>query len=123
MRARVTGHLPHESVLAGLLQADLVIIPSRAESYGLVLMEAVRLGIPRIITAATGGLLEQAQAAPEQVTLFTSGSVDSLVAAIDCVKDKPVRRKEEEWPPIPENSVATAGPLGVGSRVGMWLCA
>lgn len=39
-----------------LKQADLFVCPSRQESFGLVIIEAMALGIPIITTATSGGL-------------------------------------------------------------------
>ena len=38
-----------------LKQADLLVLPSRYESFGLVIMEAMLLGVPVITTDTTGG--------------------------------------------------------------------
>ncbi|MGH8926732.1 MAG: glycosyltransferase, partial [Acidimicrobiia bacterium] len=55
-RVRFLGPLPH-GLLADLYRAaDLVVVPSRAESFGLVAAEAQACGTP-VVAARTGGLI------------------------------------------------------------------
>ncbi len=53
----VTGILPHRELLAMVASADIVVIPSRFEGFGLSAIEAMALARPVIVTAA-GGLAE-----------------------------------------------------------------
>ena len=56
-RVRHIGSLDREA-LAGLLDAaDVVVVPSRTESFGLVPLEAAASGTP-VVAARVGGLLE-----------------------------------------------------------------
>src|SRR5262249_10204721 len=50
---RFVGPLPHAEVLARLDASDLLVSPSRMESFGLALAEARALGVP--IVARAGG--------------------------------------------------------------------
>jgi glycosyltransferase involved in cell wall biosynthesis len=52
---RVVGWLPRPSVDELLGRARLVLVPSRYEPFGMVALEAMRLGTP-VLAAATGGL-------------------------------------------------------------------
>ncbi len=52
-----TGVLPHEALLKLVATADIVVIPSRFEGFGLTAIEAMALSRPVIVTAV-GGLLE-----------------------------------------------------------------
>lgn len=47
----VAGHVPHSSVTGFYANADLLVIPSRSEAYGIALTEALLSGVPCIATA------------------------------------------------------------------------
>jgi glycosyltransferase involved in cell wall biosynthesis len=74
-------HLPgyRTDVRACLQSFDLFVSPSREESFGLAILEAMSIGLPMISTAAEG----PAEFLREQpVTLVEIGSVDALAGAI-----------------------------------------
>ena len=52
---RITLLGPQSNPFPYLKQADLFVCPSRKESFGLVILEAMALSIPVITTATTGG--------------------------------------------------------------------
>ncbi|CAA0090427.1 Alpha-D-kanosaminyltransferase [Halioglobus japonicus] len=52
-----TGSLAHRSMLEVIASADIVVVPSRFEGFGLTAIEAMALARPVIVTAV-GGLLE-----------------------------------------------------------------
>ncbi len=56
-RVTFTGVLTGQSLAAEYARADLLIVPSRSESYGMVVSEAFARGIPVLATGA-GGLPE-----------------------------------------------------------------
>jgi glycogen synthase len=51
------GELPRGDVAAFLFDADIVIVPSRLEPFGLVALEAAQVGRP-VVASAVGGLPE-----------------------------------------------------------------
>ena len=53
----ITGILPHAQLLDAMAAADLVVVPSRFEGFGLTALEGMALGRPVIATTA-GGLPE-----------------------------------------------------------------
>jgi glycosyltransferase involved in cell wall biosynthesis len=59
-RVRLTGVLPRDAAWAG---ADLAVLPSLAEAYGMVVTEALARGIPAIVT--DGGPAEALGADPD----------------------------------------------------------
>lgn len=59
---------------------DLVVVPSRFESFGLVALEAMSEGVP-VIAAQTGGLVELIRPG-ETGRLFTVGDSQDLVRAL-----------------------------------------
>jgi D-inositol-3-phosphate glycosyltransferase len=48
--------LPHDRVAAAYRAADVLVVPSRSESFGLVAVEAQACGLP-VVASAVGGLL------------------------------------------------------------------
>ena len=59
---------------------DLLVLPSRTESYGMVLAEALACGVP-VIATATGGVREALD--PSAGLLVRPGDADGLAAALD----------------------------------------
>lgn len=74
------GFLPNEEVLAQLAKFDFAVLPSFSESFGLVSLEAMALGLPTIFTRLSSG--------PEIISDGVDGwlcdprSVDDLAQAI-----------------------------------------
>ncbi|WP_436326590.1 glycosyltransferase [Brevibacterium sp. FAM 27836] len=50
----ILGELPAPDIDALLGRADLLLLPSRAEAYGMVVAEAAAAGVPAFVTAGTG---------------------------------------------------------------------
>jgi glycosyltransferase involved in cell wall biosynthesis len=49
-----TGAVPHEQTLGYLAAADAVVVPSVAESFSRVVVEAAAAGTPAVVTRTTG---------------------------------------------------------------------
>ena len=56
-RVRFLGAISHEQLAGYYALADVCVVPSRTESFGLVALEAQALGTP-VVAAAVGGLTE-----------------------------------------------------------------
>ena len=56
-RVRLTGPQTGERLEAAYAKADLLVLPSRVEAYGMVVTEALARGIP-VLAAAVGGVPE-----------------------------------------------------------------
>lgn len=55
-RVEVTGPLAGEALEAQWHAADLLVLPSLAETYGLVVTEALARGLPAVVAAGTGAV-------------------------------------------------------------------
>jgi glycosyltransferase involved in cell wall biosynthesis len=62
-RVTFTGPLTHRGVSAAYDAADLLVVPSRSESYGMVVAEALAHGIP-VVASSVGGVPEALGPAP-----------------------------------------------------------
>ncbi|MDP4013187.1 MAG: glycosyltransferase family 4 protein [Candidatus Nanopelagicales bacterium] len=78
--ATFLGWLPEPDLHAIVAAADVAIVPSIYEPFGLVALEAAALGTPAVV-ADTGGLAEFADAGRVAVT-FKPGDASSLAAAV-----------------------------------------
>lgn len=63
-RIRLAGPLTGADLAAAYARADLVVLASRAETYGMVVTEALARGIP-VLATAVGGLPETLGRAPD----------------------------------------------------------
>jgi glycosyltransferase involved in cell wall biosynthesis len=54
-RVRFSGALPEEDLARSYAEADLLVLPSRSETYGMVVTEALARGLP-VVAADVGGV-------------------------------------------------------------------
>lgn len=72
-RTSFTGPLGDTALCAAYAQADLVVVPSRTETYGMVVTEALARGIP-VVCSQAGGL-------PDTLGLLGDGERPGLLVA------------------------------------------
>lgn len=89
VRAKVefTGHLSHEETLERVASADIAVLPSRAEAFGLAAAEAMALGRP-VVVSDVGGLPEVVD---HEVTglVVPPDDVEALTGALTRLLDSP----------------------------------
>lgn len=88
---RYMGHLSEDRVWDAYAQADVLVVPSRFEPWGLVVNEAMAAGLPVIVTDRVGCAADLVE---DQVTgLIVPGEdVDRLAAAMKTLAGDAVRR-------------------------------
>jgi D-inositol-3-phosphate glycosyltransferase len=79
-RVLLRDPLPHLSLAGAYQAADVVMVPSRSESFGLVAAEAQACGVP-VVAAAVGGLV-QAVADGESGLLVSGWDPEEYAAAL-----------------------------------------
>lgn len=79
-RIRVTGALTGSALDQRWDAADLLVLPSRVETFGLVVTEALARGIPAIVSAGTGAVeaLLQGATVPTDAVQGTAGPTDAI---------------------------------------------
>ena len=83
-RVLVVGPLTGEPLANAYSAADLAVLPSRAETYGMVVTEALARGIP-VLATAVDGVPETLGLAPDGTVpgiLVPPGDVDELATAL-----------------------------------------
>jgi glycosyltransferase involved in cell wall biosynthesis len=79
-RIRITGPLAGPELAAAYASADLLVLPSHQETYGMVLTEALARGLP-VLASAVGGVPE-ALGDPAAGLLVRPGDPDALAGAL-----------------------------------------
>ncbi len=90
-RVKCTGLLGHDKLPALYQAADVVVVPSLTEAFGMSALEAMASGKP-VIASNTGGLPELIR--PENGVLVEPGSVQDLVAAMMVLIQSPTIRAQ-----------------------------
>ncbi len=74
------GKLPRDAVFDAYANADVLVLPSRADGFGFVVAEAMGCGLPVIVSTATGAK----DLVSEGMTgwIFKSGSTEDLLRAM-----------------------------------------
>ncbi len=80
-RVTFTGWLPEAELKALEAAADVIVVPSLYEPFGLVALEAGALGVP-VVAAATGGLIDIVDGGTAGY-LFDADDPNSLAQAVD----------------------------------------
>lgn len=91
-RVRFVEPQPHHILSSYYRAADVVVVPSRSESFGLVALEAAACGIP-VVASGVGGLLSLIDDG-RTGTLVGDRSPHTFAAAIDELLADPLRRAE-----------------------------
>ena len=74
------GYLRGERLSQAYASADIFVFPSRLETFGLVVMEAMAAGLP-VVASRVGGV-DDVVSEGETGYVFDSGDVDKLVAGV-----------------------------------------
>lgn len=90
---RFLGTVPNERLPRYLAAADLFVLPSRLESWGTVMLEALACGTP-VVATATAGAREVAGYFPADVRLAEGDEAAALAAAIVASLGAPCRVSE-----------------------------
>ncbi|MHB8719691.1 MAG: glycosyltransferase [Candidatus Dormibacteria bacterium] len=91
-RLRFVGAVPHEELGDHYDIADLCVVPSRTESFGLVALEAQALGTP-VVAAAVGGLTEVVEDGVTGILVPERDDPGAFAAAIASLLDDEPRRR------------------------------
>ena len=97
---------PHHMLSTYYRAADVVVVPSRSESFGLVALEAAACGTP-VVASAVGGLLTLvdhgrngylvADRQPDQFARYISDILDNPVLANQMSYEAAVRARRYTW--------------------------
>jgi glycosyltransferase involved in cell wall biosynthesis len=98
-RVSAPGFVPHEQVDAALRSALCLVLPSRREGYGLVVVEACAAGTPAVVVADPDNAATELIEEDENGTVAASADPDVLAGAILGVLDAgaPLRERTAAW--------------------------
>lgn len=103
-RLHLAGDLDDGALAEAYAAADAFVLPSldRGEAFGLVLLEAMRAGLPVIASAIPGSGVGSVVVDGETGLLVTPGDVAGLAAAIERMRDSGLRHRlgqagERRW--------------------------
>ena len=102
-RVLFTGILSHQLKVAAFVDAELFVLPSYAENFGTVIIEALMCGLPVVISDGVNTHRELESAG---IATVVRRSVDSVVAGVEsALGDASARQR-----------LAAAGPAFVNAR-------
>ncbi|MFN2334843.1 MAG: glycosyltransferase family 4 protein [Wenzhouxiangellaceae bacterium] len=84
---RITGSIAHAELVTEMARADIVVVPSRFEGFGLTALEALALARP-VVASRAGGLPEVVEHERSGL-LFEPGDASGLADAIERLLDNP----------------------------------
>lgn len=90
-KVRFHGYCPREELVALYNASDIFVLPSMAEAFGMVFVEAMSCGLP-VIGAQVGGVPDIIK--ENNGILVPPGSVEDLAMAIQSLATDPERRKK-----------------------------
>lgn len=102
-RVVFTGVVSHQLKLAAFVDAELFVLPSYAENFGTVIIEALMCGLPVVISDGVNTHRELESAG---IATVVRRSVDSIVSGVESVLDDASARRR----------LAAAGPAFVNAR-------
>jgi glycosyltransferase involved in cell wall biosynthesis len=84
-RVRMTGHVDDAVLLRAYAQAEMFCLPSldRAEAFGMVLLEAMRAGLPCVASAIPGSGVGEVVVAEQTGLLTAPGDAAALAEALE----------------------------------------
>ncbi|MGH8924061.1 MAG: glycosyltransferase [Acidimicrobiia bacterium] len=91
-RVRFVSPLPHGLLADVYRSADLLLVPSRSESFGLVAAEAQACGVP-VIAARTGGLIYVVDDGTSGLLIDGWDPADYAEAALRLIEDPELKAK------------------------------
>lgn len=93
-RVEWRGQLPHAEALAAARDADLFVMPSIDEAFGVAFIEAMAAAMPAVGALGEAGPTEIADAGGG-ITLVPPGDVEALARTLDDLLDDPKVRRAE----------------------------
>ena len=90
----IAGEVDEIGVSRALAEADVLVMPSSLEGYGIAATEAIRAGVPVIAARAQG--LEEALAPCPDATMFADDEATLAVALARFATDAPLRARMTE---------------------------
>lgn len=91
-RVRFVNPLPHGLLADVYRAADVLLVPSRSESFGLVAAEAQACGIP-VVAARTGGLIYVVDDGTSGILVDGWDPIDYAEAALRLIEDPELKAK------------------------------
>jgi glycosyltransferase involved in cell wall biosynthesis len=88
---RFTGDLPYHALPQLYRQADMFVFPSRAESFGHPLVEAMASGVPQVVTALPVTL----EICGDAACYFPAGDAPVLAAQLEILATQPESRARQ----------------------------
>jgi glycosyltransferase involved in cell wall biosynthesis len=86
------GQLPHAEALEAAREADLFVMPSVDEAFGVAYVEAMAAAMPAVAAMGEPGP-QEISAVGEGIVLVPPGDVSALARAIDALLSDPSRRR------------------------------
>ncbi|MGH8443553.1 MAG: glycosyltransferase [Nevskiaceae bacterium] len=112
VNARFAGFRNQSELPDWLAAADVLVLPSAAETWGMVVNEALAAGCPAIVSSGAGCAADFAAHAPA-VRVYPAGDIAALARALEAAASTPVAQVE----PALDAAVAQFAPAHAAAQV------
>ncbi len=90
----VHGRVPRDELLRALQRADVLLFPSRVEGCPMAILEAMRMGVPAIVSDGIGAMRVLVTSGREGYVCYLNNWAEQMMVCAEYLRDNPISLSE-----------------------------